>query len=70
MTGRRGGGGRGKGLGTSGPGGGVGEVREGVPGPGGREKGWGRQEKGSPMSRTRCQLLLLPNQISHAIHMD
>ena len=24
----------------------------------------------SPMSRTRCQLPLLPNQISHAIHLD
>ena len=30
-----------------GPGGGLGEADEGVPGPWGREEGWGRQGKGS-----------------------
>ena len=36
---------RGKGARTKEPGGGVGEVGEGVPGPVGRQEGWGRQEK-------------------------
>ena len=45
-VGRRAWGGRGKGQGTRGSGGGVGEAGEGVPGPGGREEGSGRQGKG------------------------